>query len=233
VRRCSGHTCEPDGAPNSAGHLRGRRRRQIDNSRHQRRLGGKTGALTGGDRGRANRLAKAVASIDPVGDLAGQGLAQDNRMEIPTLLSCALASACVASDGSVPSAMLRLVVQPAALVSAGAYNPAVTIYLTAKAQLLDAGGHERFWWCSGYRSPGVSYFALAANDGARPRTEMEWAWKTLAGRIDDDVFLNPAEVTLAPDGFAGEAFALSGTGEHVESGGARRAGIYASRAGSV
>ena len=162
-------------------------------------------------------LAKAVASINPAGDLAEQLLAQGNRMEIPTLLSCAPASACVASDGSQPSAMLRLVVQPA-LVSAGAYNPEVTIYLTAKGRLLDAAGHEHIWRCWRYRSPAVSYFALAANDGARLRTEMDWAWKTLAGRIVDDVFLNSAEVTLAPDGFPGEAFALSGTGEHIESG---------------
>jgi len=159
----------------------------------------------------------AVAAINSAGDLGDQLLARSNRDGVPVLLACPAEAGCTTDDGTAPSAFLRLDVLPE-FASRGAFNPEVTLFLTVRGRVLDAGGAELAWRCWRYRGPAVSYFALADRDAARLKVELDWAWKTMAARIADDIFLTAASVTLLPEGRAGEALPLSGVGAHLDSG---------------
>jgi hypothetical protein len=159
----------------------------------------------------------AVAAIKPTGDFGDQLLAQSAREGLPLLLVCAAMAGCAADNGGTPSAWLRLSVQPV-FVARDTFNPVVTLYVTVRGRVLDPGGAVLAWRCWRYRSPAVSYFALAEHDATRLRAELDWAWKALAARIADDLFRRPAEVKLLPEGRPGEALPLSGSGAHLDNG---------------
>jgi hypothetical protein len=159
----------------------------------------------------------AVATMNSTSDLGARLLARSGHDGVPLLLACPAAAGCATDDGRAPSAWLWLAVQPA-FASAGAFNPEVTLFVTVRGRVLDAAGSELAWRCWRYRSPAVSYFALADDDAARLKAELNWAWKAMATRIADDIFLASADVMLLPAGRSGEAMPLSAAGAHVESG---------------
>jgi hypothetical protein len=162
-------------------------------------------------------LYAAVTALDPAADLGEQLLARGELDGVPRLLGCTPGDGCVTDEHGASPAVLRLAVQPV-FASKGTFNPEVTLLITVRGRVVDASGAELTWRCWRYRSPAVSYFALADNDAARLKAELDWAWKALAARITDDMFRDSGSALVVPEGRAGEALPLGGRGAHLANG---------------
>ena len=83
----------------------------------------------------------------------------------------------------------------------GRIEPDVTLAMKVTARVIPAaGGGELYWRNCGYESVERDYFELAADNAAAFRAEIEKAYRVLAEKMVDDLFVSttPEEIEGAP-----------------------------------